>query len=62
MELAKSPYTSARIAGLYWQSNGLNELADEMKFLAITRRINGGLNGLSDRTRYLNHMKAVFNI
>jgi len=36
-------------AGWYWQRAGLNTLADQGDFLTITRRINGGTNGLSDR-------------
>jgi hypothetical protein len=32
--------------------NGLNELADVQDFIAITKRINGGLNGLSERQKY----------
>ena len=40
-----------RIAGLYWQSRGLNGLADQGAFETITRRINGGLNGFADRKR-----------
>ena len=48
-----------RIAGLYWQSRGLNELADRGDFLAITRRINGGTNGLADRQRYWRLVRQV---
>lgn len=36
-------------AAWFWQANGLNELADAGDFEAITRRINGGLNGLAER-------------
>lgn len=36
-------------AGWFWYSRGLNALADVGKFERITRRINGGLNGLPDR-------------
>jgi hypothetical protein len=32
--------------------NGLNELADVQDFVTITKRINGGLNGLADRQKY----------
>src|SRR4051812_21391901 len=44
-----------RIAALFWSKKGLNELADEGTadaFREITRRINGGCNGLPDRQRY----------
>jgi putative chitinase len=33
----------------YWADHGLNELADAGEFVTITRRINGGTNGLADR-------------
>jgi predicted chitinase len=48
-----------RIAALYWKSHGLNELADKGQFVAITRRINGGTNGLADRLRYRQVVGAV---
>lgn len=35
-------------AAWYWSSRGLNSLADKSDFLAITKRINGGTNGLAD--------------
>jgi putative chitinase len=46
-------------AAWFWQSNGLNELADKDQFTTITRRINGGLNGLEDRLRLWARAKAV---
>ncbi|KPB91268.1 Lysozyme [Pseudomonas syringae pv. maculicola] len=36
-------------AAWYWSSRGLNSLVDKGDFLQITRRINGGTNGLADR-------------
>jgi predicted chitinase len=51
-ETAATPGVGFRIAGLYWQRNGLNERADARDFDAITRRINGGLNGQPERLRY----------
>ena len=49
-------------AGLFWKSNGLNELADAQQFVAITRRINGGTNGLVDRQKYYERAKAVLGV
>lgn len=48
-ELVEQPDTAALVAGWFWQSNGLNELADAGQFDKITRAINGGLNGQADR-------------
>ena len=44
---------AARSAGWFWDSRNLNELADRGDARAITKRINGGINGLQDRLSYL---------
>ena len=49
-------------AAWFWQSNGLNELADKDQFNTITRRINGGLNGLEDRLRLWARAQAVLGV
>lgn len=46
------PY-AALTAGEYWHRHNLNELANKDDVMAITRRINGGLNGIADRKRLL---------
>lgn len=51
-ELAARPDVGFRIAAWYWNSRGLNELAGAGNFREVTRRINGGYNGLADRQRY----------
>lgn len=43
------PENAAMSAGYFWESNGLNALADAGNFERVTRRINGGLNGQADR-------------
>ncbi|MEO6103447.1 MAG: glycoside hydrolase family 19 protein, partial [Pseudoxanthomonas sp.] len=58
-ELAARPEHGFAIAGLYWKKNGLNELADAGDFRQITRRINGGFNGLAEREAYYRRAKAV---
>jgi putative chitinase len=53
--LAADPQVAFRIAGWYWSTHACNALADsgsEAAFRAITREINGGLNGLASRERY----------
>lgn len=49
---AARPDVGFRIAGLFWASNGLNAKADANDFVGITKRINGGTNGLADRQRF----------
>jgi len=48
-ELVELPRWAAMSAGWFWSDKGLNALADTGQFEAVTRRINGGLNGLADR-------------
>jgi putative chitinase len=37
-------------AGWFWWLNSLNQYADKLDIETVTRKINGGLNGLDDRT------------
>jgi putative chitinase len=48
-DAAAEPETALRIACEYWKSRKLNALADGNNIEAISRRINGGLNGFADR-------------
>lgn len=48
-ELLEQPEGACRSAGWFWKSRGLNQFADGDLFGALTRRINGGFNGLDDR-------------
>lgn len=45
----QSPEGACRSAAWFWAKHGLNELADAGDQVAVTRRINGGTNGLEDR-------------
>jgi putative chitinase len=58
-ELLEQPQWAAESAAWYWAQNGLNELADRDQFNSITRRINGGLNGLQDRLQLWARARAV---
>jgi len=55
---AQFPY-AATIAALFWRDHGLNVLADADDARAITRRVNGGLNGLAQRLACLTRAKAA---
>lgn len=63
-ERASDADVGFRIAGCYWQTRGLNLLADQCAddpgaFDRITRRINGGLNGKAQRDAYFARARAV---
>lgn len=58
-ELLELPQYAAMSAGWFWKQNGLNDLADRDQFNTITRRINGGLNGLQDRLEIWSRARAV---
>jgi predicted chitinase len=60
--LAATNNVGFRTAGLYWKKRGLNELADQQRFESITRRLNGGVNGLADRIRYYERAKVVLGV
>lgn len=60
------PLDACRSAALWWKANGLNALADKLAaderktFETITKRVNGGLNGLEDRWAiYLRAKSAI---
>lgn len=57
---AQLPY-AIRTATLFWKNNGLNECADYKLFTTITKKINGGTNGLEDREKYYKLALAAFN-
>jgi putative chitinase len=59
-QVAADPDLCVRAATWFWSQNHLNALADADDLEAVTRRINGGLNGLEDRAKYLARAKAVF--
>jgi putative chitinase len=55
----QSPEGACRSAAHYWRSHGCNEAADAFDFVAVTKKINGGTNGLADR---LSRYKAITEI
>jgi predicted chitinase len=50
-ELAADPIQAFRISAWWWKEHGCNEIADTGNMVALTRRINGGTNGLADREK-----------
>lgn len=61
-ELLESAQWAAWSAARFWHTRSLNALADAGNFDAITKRINGGLNGKEDRDRRHAVAKAAFSL
>jgi len=60
--LAAAPEVGFRTAGWFWKRKALNALADAGEFKAITKKVNGGYNGLEDRIKYYTVAKGVLGI
>jgi putative chitinase len=60
--VASDPFVGVDVACWFWNKNGINKLADKDDVKAVTKRINGGYNGLDDRIEYLVRAKAVLSI
>lgn len=58
-ELLTLPDLAASSAGWFWAVHGCNELADADNIRKITRKINGGYNGLEERVEYYIRAKQV---
>jgi putative chitinase len=58
-QLLEAPQYAAESAGWFWDYKALNALADVNNILEITRRINGGENGLQNREALLAKLKSV---
>jgi len=61
-DLAAEPLMACRLGGWYWQTHGLNALADADLFVTLTKRINGGTNGLADRLKRWKAAKAALGV
>lgn len=59
--LSKAP-GNLKSALFFWWKNGCNELADKDDCDALTKRINGGLNGIANRKFLLRRFKKEFGI
>lgn len=49
------PKYAALTAGWFWNKRGLNKEADAKDYTAMTKKINGGVIGLDDRIKHINH-------
>ena len=62
-EQIAEPKYALQSAGWFWMMNGCNEIADkgyeEMIVREVTKRVNGGYNGLAERIKYFNQIFAL---
>jgi putative chitinase len=57
-DLAAEPDNAVRLACLFWTDRNLAQFADADDIYSVTRRVNGGLNGIADRQAALGRIKA----
>lgn len=51
-ELVEQPQVAFAVSAWFWRTRKLNAIAEAGDFRLLTRRINGGLNGLEERLNY----------
>lgn len=60
--VASDPLVAVDVSCWFWKSRGVDKLADADDVKAVTKRINGGFNGLDDRIQYLRRSKVLMNL
>ena len=60
--VANDPSMAVDVACWFWKSRRLNRYADNDDVLTVTKRINGGTNGLDARERLLARAKTILRI
>jgi putative chitinase len=60
--VSTDPALTVDVAGWFWRNKELNAVADTDDVQLVTRRVNGGLNGLADRTRQLTRAKFFLSV
>jgi len=59
-ELLEEPFYAVMVGCWYWNKHKINALADKDDVLAVTKAINGGSNGLTQRAELLEKCKRTF--
>lgn len=58
-ELLESANGAMKSGAWYWWKHGLNTIADKDDILAVTKKVNGGTNGLEERKSWTEKCKKV---
>jgi predicted chitinase len=59
-EITTDLYHACNSAGWFWNLNKINLLADQDNVAVVTKIINGGDNGLTERATYTKDLKTIF--
>jgi len=57
----ETPEGACSSAGWFWDTNQLNDYCDSGDFITLTKRINGGTNGIDDRRRVYDQAISLLN-
>lgn len=60
--LATDALFAARSAAWFWQARALNPASDRADVATVSKRINGGTNGLPERVRYYDRARLVLGV
>lgn len=60
--LATDALFACRSAAWFWRSRALNPATDRADVVTVSRRINGGINGLADRIRLYDRARIVLGV
>lgn len=61
-ELLAQPREATMVAAWFWRYKNLNSYCDRGDFKGLTKRINGGYNGMKDREMLYQRAKEVYGI
>ena len=61
LKVARDPELAVDVACWFWETRKLNQIAEDDDVVEVTRRINGGTNGLADRKGYLARARYFLN-
>ena len=60
-DLVGTPQYAAMTAGWFWSTHNCNPLAENQDWIALTKKINGGVIGLDDRIKQTERAVAVLS-
>ncbi|MBP0904986.1 glycoside hydrolase family 19 protein [Mariniflexile gromovii] len=61
-DLILDPEVALKSACWFWKKRNINAYADADDIHMVTKRINGGTNGLQDRQQYLDSFKNLYKV